>query len=85
MFCKQLEFYKGNFETRFFFNNEFYEKISMILLCLFLDACFEIYALHGDFDANKCHMSHCRWRVRKLGLTRFSRDYEVARCCTFSG
>ena len=56
LFSKQLEFYKRNFETRFFFIGIFYVKTCLRLLGLFLDMLFEIYALRGDFQASsvKC-------------------------------
>ena len=58
MFSKKLEFYKNNFENPVFQIGIFYEKTIIRLLCLFLDTPFEIYALHGDFDASRCQMPH---------------------------
>ena len=84
-FINYSYFIKITSKSSFFFKDTFYEKIVVRLVGLFLDTPFKIYTLHGNFDANRCQMSHLQWRVCKLSWTKLSRDYEVGSCCTFGG
>ena len=77
-FINKLEFHKRHFETQFCRLAHFMKKLVWGLYAYYLDTFFETWLLHGVFKASRCQMSHLRWRVCKLNLTRLSQDWLVA-------